>query len=83
MNDNVIHAFLSSAKFPFLKDISGVPYSRFSHGVTAPMLVYRTLAKKCFVEFWEFEPVIMQSLSDILRLSLGLGLGHQNGRVTT
>ena len=54
---------------PFLKDVSGVLYSRFSHGVTGPMLVYRTLAKKCFVEFWEFDPVIMQNLSDILRLS--------------
>ena len=40
-------------------------YSSFSRDVTAAMLVYRTVAKRVF---WEFDYIIMQNLSDILRL---------------
>ena len=40
-------------------------YSQFSCDITATMLVYRTIAKKVF---WEFESIIMQSLSNILSL---------------
>ena len=40
-------------------------YSRFSHDVTAAMLVYSTITKKVF---WEFDSIIMQNLSDILPL---------------
>ena len=31
--------------------------------------MYRTIAKEYFVEFWEFDSIITQTLSDILRLS--------------
>ena len=37
--------------------------SRFSCGVTAAMLVYRTIVKKVF---WNFDSIIMQNLGDIL-----------------
>ena len=37
--------------------------SRFSRDVTAPMSVYRTIAKKVF---WEFDSIIMQNFGDIL-----------------
>ena len=37
--------------------------SRFSCGVTAAMLVYRTIVKKVF---WNFDSIIMQNVSDIL-----------------
>ena len=33
-----------------------VTYSRFSHDVTAAMLVYTTIAKKVF---WHFDSIIM------------------------
>ena len=49
--------------------------SRFSHDVSAAMLVYRTRAKKLF---WEFDSIIMQNLSDILPLFL-----YQHGRLIT
>ena len=40
-------------------------FSRFSRDVTTAMLVYRTIEKKVF---YEFDPIIMQNLSDILPL---------------
>ena len=40
-------------------------YSGFSRDVTAAILVYRTIAKKVF---WEFYSIIMQNLSDSLAL---------------
>jgi len=40
-------------------------YSRFSRNVTAAMLVYITIANKFF---WEFDSIIMQTLSEILPL---------------
>ena len=40
-------------------------YSWFAPDITAAVLVYRTIAKKVF---WEFDPIIMQNLGDILPL---------------
>ena len=56
---NAFLCFVECSVVIILKKIN----SRFSHDVTAAMLVYGTITNKVY---WEFDSIVMQNLSDIL-----------------